>query len=105
MAAAPPVAMVAPIQAELVGWAWPPVGSDTATKSASEPQVTAAAHQVTSRICWRIQRRRSTRAKTSSVTSRGCTTDICPLCSASAWKTNDPPSATQPNSHSGFDAR
>ena len=46
MAAAPPVAMVAPIQAELVGWAWPPVGSDTATKSASEPQVTAAAHQV-----------------------------------------------------------
>ena len=47
MAAAPPAAMVAPIQAELVGCACPPVGSDTATKSASDPQVTAAAHQVT----------------------------------------------------------
>ena len=105
MAAAPPAAMVAPIQAELVGAALPPVGSDTATKSARDPQVMAAAHQVTVRICWWIQSRRSTRAKTSSVTSRGWTTDICPLCSASAWKRNDPPSATQPNSHSGFEAR
>ncbi len=105
MAAAPPAAMVAPIQAELVGSAWPPVGSDTATNSASAPHVMAAAHQVTVRICWRIQSRRSTRAKTSSVTSRGCTTDICPLCSASAWKMNDPPSATHPNSHSGFVTR
>ena len=103
MAAAPPVAIVAPIQAELVGWACPRVGSDTATKSASDPQVMAAAHQVRFLICWRIHKRRSTRAKTSSVTSSGCTTDICPLCSASAWKMKDPPSATQPNSHSGFE--
>ena len=33
IAAAPPMATVAPIQAELVGWAFPPVGSDTAMKS------------------------------------------------------------------------
>ena len=51
MAAAPPAAMVAPIQAELVGAAFPPVGSDTATKSARDPHVMAAAHQVTVRIC------------------------------------------------------
>ena len=81
------------------------MGSDTATNSANDPHVTAAAHQVTSRICWRIHSRRRTRAKTSSVTRSGCTTDICPLCRARAWKMNDPASATQPNSHNGFETR
>ena len=97
--------MMAPTQAELVGCACPPVGSATATKIASEAQVTAAAHQVRFLICWRIQSRRNTRAKTSSVTRSGWTTDICPLCSARAWKMKDPARATQPNSHSGFDTR
>jgi hypothetical protein len=105
MAAAPPVAMVAPIQAELVGCAWPPVGSDTATKIARDPQVKVAAHQVRFLICWWIHKRRNTSAKTSSVTSSGWTTDICPSCRASDWKMKEPASATQPNSHSGFDAR
>ena len=105
MAAAPPEAMVAPTQAELVGCACPPVGSDTATNRASEAQVTPAAHQVRFLICCRIQSRRKTSAKTSSVTSSGWTTDIWPLCSAKAWKMNDPASATQPNSQSGFDTR
>ena len=67
--------------------------------------MTTAAHQVRSLICWWIHSRRRTRAKTSSVTSKGWTTDICPLCRASAWKRKDPASATQPNSHSGFEAR
>ena len=83
----------------------PPVGSDIATKRASVPQTNAAAPQVTRRICWWTQNRRSTSANTSSVTSSGCTTDICPLCSARAWNTKAPASATQPKSHSGFDSR
>ena len=103
--AAPAVAAVTATQAELVGCACPPVGSDMATKSASDPQVMAAAHQVVPRICWWTHSRRSTSAKTSSVTSSGCTTDIWPLCSARAWKTKDPARATQPSSQSGLDTR
>ena len=103
--AAPAVTAVAATQAELVGTASPPVGSDTATKSARDPQVSAAAHQVTPRIRWWIHSRRSTSANTSSVTSRGCTTDICPLCRAKAWNTKAPARAIQPSSQSGLDTR
>ena len=45
--AIPAVAALADAQAPLVGSALPPLGSATAMKSASEPQVTAAAHQST----------------------------------------------------------
>ncbi len=40
--------------------------------------------------------------KTSSVASSGCTTEIRPLCKASAWNTNAPARATPPNSHNGL---
>src|SRR5580704_1755555 len=103
--APPAVANVAPSHALLVGMAFPPLGSDTATKTASETQVRAAAHHVTEWIDWRIQTRRRTRAKTSSVTSNGWTTESSPLCNASAWNTKPAASATQPNSQSGFDTR
>ena len=96
---------MAATQAELVGTASPPVGSDTATKSASDPQVRAAAHQVTPRICWWIHSRRSTSPNTSSVTRRGWTTDIWPLCRASAWNTKAPARAIQPSSQRGLDTR
>ena len=76
-----------------------------ATNRASEAQVRAAAPQVIDRMCWWTHSRRRTRAKTSSVTSNGCTTDISPLCSARAWNTNAPTNATHPNSHSGLVSR
>ena len=96
---------MAATQAELVGTASPPVGSDRATKSASDPQVRAAAHQVIPRISWWIHSRRNTSPKTSSVTRSGCTTDIWPLCRARAWKTKAPARAIQPSSQSGLDTR
>ena len=97
--------MVAPTQSLLAGVVSAPVGSDTAMKSDRATQVTAADHQVTARMLWRTHSRRRTRAKTSSVTRSGCTTDMSPLWSASAWNTKAPASATQPNSHNGFTTR
>ena len=70
--------------------------------TARPAQVNAAAPQVIGRMDWRIQNRRSTSAKTSSVTRSGCTTETRPLCSASAWKPKAAARATQPKSHSGL---
>ena len=70
--------------------------------TARPTQVTAAAPQVIRRIDWWIQNRRSTSMKTSSVASSGCTTESWPLCRASAWNTNAPARAAQPNSHNGL---
>jgi hypothetical protein len=102
MAAQPRVTVQAVTQARLSGKGFPPCGSDVARKTVKDMHVTTAAHQVTGRITWWSQARRSTRANTSSVTSSGWTTDSCPAFKASAWKTKAPASAIQPNSHSGF---
>ena len=105
IAAVPATAAVADTQAPLVGSPLPPLGSAMAMNSVSERQVRVAAHQVTGRIDWWSHSQRSTSAKTSSVTRSGWTTDIVPLCRATAWKTKAPASATHPRSHSGLDAR
>ena len=70
--------------------------------TASPAQVTMAAPQVIRRMDWRIQNRRSTSAKTSSVTRSGCTTETRPPCSASAWNKKAAARATQPKSQSGL---
>ena len=49
-AAVPAAAAVADAQAPLVGRVLPPLGSAMAKKTASETQVTPAAHQVTGRM-------------------------------------------------------
>ncbi len=103
--ASPAVTAVAETQARLVGRVLPPLGSAMAMKRASAAQVSAAAHQVTARIDWRSQSHRKTRAKTSSVTSSGCTTEIAPSCRATAWNRKAPASATHPRSHNGFETR
>src|SRR5215472_8420224 len=64
-------------------------------------QTASADAQAAAATCWRIHIRRSTRTKTSSVTSTGWTSDIGPLCSASAWKANVPAAAAHPSNHSG----
>src|SRR6516225_7370723 len=84
------------------GVGWPPPGWPAMTKMVRPTQVTAAATQVTGRIDWRIQNRRSRSMKTSSVASTGCTIDSRPSCRASAWNTNAAARATQPKSHSGL---
>lgn len=57
---------------------------------------------MTGRITWWIHSHRRISTKTSSVTSSGCTTDICSEWSASAWKTKAAARATPPNSHGGL---
>ena len=99
------MAALADAQAPLVGSALPPLGSAIAMKRPSETQVTAAAHQVNGRISWWSQSQRRTSANTSSVTKSGCTTDIAPLCRATAWKRKAPASATHPRSHKGLERR
>ena len=68
-------------------------------------QVRAAESHAADLISWPSQTRRNTSAKTSSVMSRVWTTERRPLCSASAWKTKAPMSATHPKSHNGFPTR
>ena len=89
-------------QCLLVGVGWPPPGCPAMTNTVRPAQVTAAAAQVSGRIDWWIQNRRSTSMKTSSAASTGCTIDSRPSCRARAWNTNAAARATQPNSHSGL---
>lgn len=70
--------------------------------TARPAQVTPAAAQAAGRIDCRIQNWRSTSAKTNSVARSGCTTEIRPVCRASAWNTNAATRATQPESHNGL---
>src|SRR6516162_8107725 len=51
-------------QCLLVAVGWPPPGCPAMTNTVRPTQVTAAAAQVTGRIDWRIQNRRSTSMKT-----------------------------------------
>jgi hypothetical protein len=59
-------------------------------------QTTLTDAQAARATSWCIHIRRSTSTKTSSVTSSGCTTDIEPLCRASAWNTTEPTGAATP---------
>src|SRR5271155_2610467 len=89
-------------QCLLAGVSWPPPGCPATTNTVRPAQVTAAATQVTGRIDWWIQNRRSRSMKTSSVASTGCTIDSRPLARARAWNTNAAARAAQPKSHSGL---
>ncbi len=97
--------MVAPIQAELVGWTWPPVGSDTATKSASDPQVTAAAHQVMCADLLMDPQPAQHEGEDQLGHQQRLHHRHLAVVQREAWNTNDPARTTQPNSHSGFDTR
>ena len=104
-AMAPPNTSPADSHCFPAGKGWPPVGSPTARNTARLTHTTVTDAQAARATSWRIHTRRSTSTKTSSVTSSGWTTDIGPLCRASAWNTNEPTAAATPSSHSGCRGR
>ena len=88
-----------------VGPEWPPRGSAATMKTASPAQVAAAPAQAAQAISWWMNTCRSASAITSSVTSRGWTTESWPSCRATAWNANAPTWAADPASHRGLRSR